>query len=89
MGCRDPDLVEKIGAVTALETRASGVQYAFAPCVAVSCLWYELFSSKFKIIVSYMFLFSQDHAREERVVLVSVTFMSWWLNWIFKVTSIS
>ncbi|CAI9288075.1 unnamed protein product [Lactuca saligna] len=32
---RDPDLVEKIGAATALETRASGVQYAFAPCIAV------------------------------------------------------
>nr|XP_043609190.1 beta-glucosidase BoGH3B-like [Erigeron canadensis] len=32
---RDPDLVEMIGAATALETRASGVQYAFAPCVAV------------------------------------------------------
>ncbi|KAK9057570.1 hypothetical protein SSX86_022406 [Deinandra increscens subsp. villosa] len=32
---RDPDLVERIGAATALETRASGVQYAFAPCVAV------------------------------------------------------
>ena len=36
MYCRDPDLVERIGAATALETRASGVQYAFAPCVAVS-----------------------------------------------------
>ncbi|KAJ9543657.1 hypothetical protein OSB04_023364 [Centaurea solstitialis] len=32
---RDPDLIERIGVVTALETRASGVQYAFAPCVAV------------------------------------------------------
>ncbi|GJR27970.1 putative glycosyl hydrolase family protein [Tanacetum coccineum] len=32
---QDPDLVERIGAATALETRASGVQYAFAPCVAV------------------------------------------------------
>ncbi|KAI3788041.1 hypothetical protein L2E82_00657 [Cichorium intybus] len=32
---RDPDLVERIGAATALETRASGVQYTFAPCVAV------------------------------------------------------
>ncbi|KAI7757782.1 hypothetical protein M8C21_011995 [Ambrosia artemisiifolia] len=32
---RDPDLVERIGAATALETRASGVHYAFAPCVAV------------------------------------------------------
>ncbi|PWA86428.1 glycosyl hydrolase family protein [Artemisia annua] len=32
---RDPDLVERTAAATALETRASGVQYAFAPCVAV------------------------------------------------------
>ncbi|KVI03661.1 Glycoside hydrolase family 3 [Cynara cardunculus var. scolymus] len=32
---RDPDLIERIGAATALETRASGVQYAFAPCLAV------------------------------------------------------
>ncbi|KAM0051230.1 putative glucan 1,3-beta-glucosidase [Helianthus debilis subsp. tardiflorus] len=31
----DPDLLERIGAATALETRASGVQYALAPCVAV------------------------------------------------------
>ncbi|KAL8531182.1 hypothetical protein ACS0TY_007981 [Phlomoides rotata] len=33
---RDADLVRRIGEVTALETRASGAQYAFAPCVAVS-----------------------------------------------------
>ncbi|CAA0838121.1 Glycosyl hydrolase family protein [Striga hermonthica] len=33
---RDADLVKKIGEVTALEVRASGAQYAFAPCVAVS-----------------------------------------------------
>ncbi|KAJ0947575.1 putative glucan 1,3-beta-glucosidase [Helianthus annuus] len=33
-GC-DPDLLERIGAATALETRASGVQYALAPCIAV------------------------------------------------------
>ncbi|KAI5675041.1 hypothetical protein M9H77_05991 [Catharanthus roseus] len=32
---RDADLVRRIGEVTALETRASGVHYAFAPCVAV------------------------------------------------------
>ncbi|KAF5821638.1 putative glucan 1,3-beta-glucosidase [Helianthus annuus] len=31
----DPDLLERIGAATALETRASGVQYALAPCIAV------------------------------------------------------
>jgi beta-glucosidase len=34
---RDPYLVRKIGAATALEVRATGIQYAFAPCIAVSC----------------------------------------------------
>lgn len=33
---RDPILVKKIGAATALEVRATGIQYAFAPCIAVS-----------------------------------------------------
>ncbi|KAK4419859.1 Beta-glucosidase BoGH3B [Sesamum alatum] len=33
---RDADLVRKIGEVTALEVRAGGAHYAFAPCVAVS-----------------------------------------------------
>uniref|UniRef100_A0A6J1DBF1 Uncharacterized protein LOC111018940 n=1 Tax=Momordica charantia TaxID=3673 RepID=A0A6J1DBF1_MOMCH len=33
---RDAALVRRIGTVTALEVRASGVNYAFAPCVAVS-----------------------------------------------------
>ncbi|CAA7388128.1 unnamed protein product [Spirodela intermedia] len=32
---RDPELVKKIGAATALEVRASGIQYTFAPCIAV------------------------------------------------------
>ncbi|KAH0668177.1 hypothetical protein KY290_029106 [Solanum tuberosum] len=32
---RDPDLVKRIGAATALEVRATGIPYAFAPCVAV------------------------------------------------------
>nr|BBD18024.1 beta-glucosidase [Gentiana triflora] len=32
---RDPKLVKKIGAATALEVRATGIQYAFAPCIAV------------------------------------------------------
>ncbi|KAF5823506.1 putative glucan 1,3-beta-glucosidase [Helianthus annuus] len=32
---RDPALVKKIGAATALEVRATGIQYAFAPCIAV------------------------------------------------------
>lgn len=32
---RDPLLVKKIGAATALEVRATGINYAFAPCIAV------------------------------------------------------
>jgi beta-glucosidase-like glycosyl hydrolase len=33
---RDPDLVKRIGAATALEVRATGIPYAFAPCIAVN-----------------------------------------------------
>lgn len=36
MQYRDADLIRKIGEVTAIEVRASGAHYAFAPCVAVS-----------------------------------------------------
>ncbi|XP_071928574.1 uncharacterized protein [Coffea arabica] len=32
---RDPELVKRIGAATALECRATGIQYAFSPCIAV------------------------------------------------------
>lgn len=32
---RDPELVKRIGAATALEVRATGIQYVFAPCIAV------------------------------------------------------
>lgn len=32
---RDADLVRRIGVATALEVRACGIQYTFAPCVAV------------------------------------------------------
>ncbi|KAK6147391.1 hypothetical protein DH2020_018303 [Rehmannia glutinosa] len=31
----DPELVKRIGAATALEVRATGIPYAFAPCIAV------------------------------------------------------
>lgn len=33
--CRDPDLVKRIGAATALEVRATGIPYTFALCIAV------------------------------------------------------
>lgn len=33
---RDPDLVRRIGAATALELRATGIPYTFAPCIAVT-----------------------------------------------------
>ncbi|KAI5066112.1 hypothetical protein GOP47_0018736 [Adiantum capillus-veneris] len=32
---RDPELVRRIGEATAVEVRATGIPYAFAPCVAV------------------------------------------------------
>jgi hypothetical protein len=32
---RDPDLVKRIGAATALEVRATGSPYVFSPCIAV------------------------------------------------------
>ncbi|KAJ0958345.1 putative glucan 1,3-beta-glucosidase [Helianthus annuus] len=32
---RDPLLIKKIGAATALEVRATGIPYTFAPCIAV------------------------------------------------------
>ncbi|MBA0581239.1 hypothetical protein Gorai_023422, partial [Gossypium raimondii] len=31
---RDPQLLKEIGAATALEVRATGIPYAFAPCIA-------------------------------------------------------
>ncbi|PWA95466.1 glycoside hydrolase family 3 C-terminal domain-containing protein [Artemisia annua] len=31
----DPELIKKIGIATALEVRATGINYAFAPCIAV------------------------------------------------------
>ena len=36
LGCtRDPELVERIARITAQEVRATGINWAFAPCVAV------------------------------------------------------
>ncbi|RCV05634.1 hypothetical protein SETIT_1G098400v2 [Setaria italica] len=36
LGCtRDPELAKRIGAAVALEVRATGIPYIFAPCVAV------------------------------------------------------
>lgn len=52
---RDPELVRRIGAATALETRATGIPYAFAPCIAVcrDPRWgrcYESYSEDHKIV---------------------------------------
>ncbi|CAN0900685.1 Beta-glucosidase BoGH3B [Linum grandiflorum] len=51
----DPALVKKIGGATALEVRATGIPYAFAPCVAVcrDPRWgrcYESYSEDHKIV---------------------------------------
>ncbi|KAH9728507.1 glycosyl hydrolase family protein [Citrus sinensis] len=52
---RDPDLVKRIGAATALEVRATGIPYTFAPCIAVcrDPRWgrcYESYSEDPKIV---------------------------------------
>ncbi|XP_076890164.1 uncharacterized protein LOC143541153 [Bidens hawaiensis] len=52
---RDPVLLKKIGAATALEVRATGIQYTFSPCIAVcrDPRWgrcYESYSEDPKIV---------------------------------------
>lgn len=52
---RDPALVKRIGAATALEVRATGIPYVFAPCIAVcrDPRWgrcYESYSEDPKIV---------------------------------------
>uniref|UniRef100_A0A7N0URA3 beta-glucosidase n=1 Tax=Kalanchoe fedtschenkoi TaxID=63787 RepID=A0A7N0URA3_KALFE len=52
---RDPQLVKRIGAATALEVRATGIPYAFAPCIAVcrDPRWgrcYESYSEDHRIV---------------------------------------
>ena len=59
LGCaRNPDLLGQIGAITALETRVTGLEWTFAPTVAVvrDDRWgrtYEGYSEDPKIVVSY------------------------------------
>ncbi|KAL1161420.1 hypothetical protein V6Z11_A07G132500 [Gossypium hirsutum] len=52
---RDPQLIKKIGDATALEVRATGISYVFAPCIAVcrDPRWgrcYESYSEDHKIV---------------------------------------
>ncbi|KAL5576046.1 hypothetical protein UlMin_017745 [Ulmus minor] len=52
---RDPKLIRKIGEATALEVRATGIPYAFAPCIAVcrDPRWgrcYESYSEDYRIV---------------------------------------
>ncbi|CAD6229660.1 unnamed protein product [Miscanthus lutarioriparius] len=52
---RDPGLIKRIGEATALEVRATGIQYTFAPCIAVcrDPRWgrcYESYSEDHKVV---------------------------------------
>ncbi|CDP15624.1 unnamed protein product [Coffea canephora] len=52
---RDPQLLKRIGAATALEVRATGIPYTFAPCIAVcrDPRWgrcYESYSEDHRIV---------------------------------------
>lgn len=59
LGCtRNPQLVEKVGRITAEEVRATGIQWAFAPCVAVpqDIRWgriYEGFSEDTRLVKEF------------------------------------
>ncbi|VAI36727.1 unnamed protein product [Triticum turgidum subsp. durum] len=60
---RDPMLVKRIGEATALEVRATGISYAFAPCIAVcrDPRWgrcYESYSEDPKVVQSMTTLIS-------------------------------
>lgn len=60
---RDPDLVKRIGEATALEVRATGIPYVFAPCIAVcrDPRWgrcYESYSEDPKVVQSLTSLIS-------------------------------
>ncbi|KAI4984879.1 hypothetical protein ZWY2020_017509 [Hordeum vulgare] len=60
---RDPMLVKRIGEATALEIRATGISYAFAPCIAVcrDPRWgrcYESYSEDPKVVQSMTTLIS-------------------------------
>ena len=59
LGCtRNPQLVEAVGRVTALEVRATGINWTFAPCVTVpqDLRWgrtYEGFSEDPKVVAEF------------------------------------
>lgn len=59
LGCsRNPELVEEVARITAKELRATGIQWAFAPCVAVprDIRWgrtYEGYSENPELVASF------------------------------------
>lgn len=61
MQYRDADLTRKIGEATAIEVRASGAHYAFAPCVAVS----YMHSSSYQSVTSVLL-----HANKSSAICV-------------------
>ncbi|KAL9250000.1 Beta-glucosidase BoGH3B-like protein [Drosera capensis] len=71
---RDPELVQRVGAATALEVRATGIPYVFAPCIAVcrDPRWgrcYESYSEDPKIVQAMTSIISGlqgDNSHNER-----------------------
>ena len=53
-GSRDPELAKKIGAAVALEVRATGIPYVFAPCVAVCICIVDLIINILNLTSSYI-----------------------------------
>ncbi|RXH76135.1 hypothetical protein DVH24_019023 [Malus domestica] len=56
---KDPELVKRIGAATALEVRATGIPYVFAPCIAVTkinCIYLviDMNTSQFMLALNFV-----------------------------------
>ncbi|KAK9289936.1 hypothetical protein L1049_008098 [Liquidambar formosana] len=71
---RDPTLVKRIGAATALEVRATGISYVFAPCIAVcrDPRWgrcYESYSEDPKIVQAMTEIISGLQEKKSQLVL--------------------
>lgn len=83
---RDGDLARRIGVATALEVRASGIHYTFAPCVAVSywkCYLLLFVHIKFcnssKLITTTSFVFFGN------VKLIQQAILCWTVIWFWQV----
>ena len=79
LGCtRNPELVELVSEITAKEVRATGINWTFAPCVAVpqDDRWAELMRASVKIPLSPVNLAPRLYA-VSRALISPILYASW------------